>query len=73
MTSREHNHKHHGLSKITSDRDTAGGSTSNLPDPYPNMSGEAKSLADTISTMGFPRARVARAIQKHGNDDKLVR
>ena len=64
--------KRHSLSDNVHSADVAATSTSNLPDPYPSMSSEAKSLVDTISAMGFPRACVARAVNKHGSDDKQV-
>ncbi len=43
-----------------------------LPDPYNSLSHEMKRFVDNISVMGFPRARVARAAQKLGQDDKKV-
>ena len=44
-----------------------------LPNPYDSLSHEAQRFVENITDMGFPRARVARAVQKLGNDDKQVR
>lgn len=44
----------------------------NLPDPYNDLSHEMKRFVDGIADMGFSRARVARAAQKLGKDDKKV-
>lgn len=72
MSMQSNHNKRHSLSDNACGGDVAAGSTSSLPDPYVNMSLEAKTLVDNISAMGFPRARVARVVKKHGNDDKQV-
>ncbi|CAH1797259.1 unnamed protein product [Owenia fusiformis] len=43
-----------------------------LPNPYPRLSSEHKLLVDNISAMGFPHTRVARAVEKYKEDDKMV-
>ncbi|CAE1225185.1 unnamed protein product [Acanthosepion pharaonis] len=41
-------------------------------DPFPTMSQEAQNFVQQYLSMGFPRARVARAVEKLGLDDKEV-
>ena len=43
-----------------------------LKNPYADLSWEAKELVDNLASMGFPRDRTARAVQKLGQDDKQV-
>ena len=43
-----------------------------MPDPYHSLSEEAQRLVDTLTIMGFPRGRTARAVQNIGMDDKQV-
>lgn len=48
------------------------GNTSSLPDPFHELSIDAQRLVNSISDMGFPRPRVARAVHKLGENDKQV-
>ena len=49
-----------------------GGSSSRLPDPYSNFNPEGKRFINRVTDMGFSRARVARAVEKLGENDKKV-
>ncbi|XP_013396166.1 ubiquitin-associated protein 1 isoform X3 [Lingula anatina] len=40
--------------------------------PYSKLSNESQRLVDSVVSMGFPQARVARAVEKLGMDDKQV-
>ncbi|XP_063245080.1 ubiquitin-associated protein 1 [Bacillus rossius redtenbacheri] len=46
--------------------------TSTLPNPFRSLSSSEQKLARHISEMGFPLARVARACQTFGNNEKMV-
>lgn len=46
--------------------------TEDPDDPFPSLPKHLQDLAVTISTMGFPRGRVARACQLYGDDQKKV-
>lgn len=46
--------------------------TEDPDDPFPSLPKHLQDLAVAISTMGFPRGRVARACQLYGNDQKKV-
>ncbi|CAG5116549.1 unnamed protein product [Candidula unifasciata] len=43
-----------------------------LTDPYYNLSAEAQAFTNSLTSMGFLRARVARAVAKFGQDEKEV-
>lgn len=43
-----------------------------LPDPYDNLNPKLQSVCKSISNMGFPLDRVARACDDIGDDDKKV-
>lgn len=43
-----------------------------LPDPYHELDCEARGLVDSVAEMGFPRDRVARAVQRLGTQHKKV-
>lgn len=43
-----------------------------LPDPYDNLNPKLQSVCNSISNMGFPLDRVARACDDIGDDDKKV-
>ncbi|XP_005106098.1 ubiquitin-associated protein 1 isoform X2 [Aplysia californica] len=43
-----------------------------LTDPYHSLSREAQAFTDSLTSMGFLKARVARAVQKFGQDQKEV-
>ncbi|XP_077989174.1 ubiquitin-associated protein 1-like isoform X2 [Glandiceps talaboti] len=45
---------------------------STLPNPYSMMSSKERQFTDRITAMGFPQHRVARAVQRLGEDDKQV-
>lgn len=42
------------------------------PDPFESLQSESQFLVQKIVEMGFPRARVARACQKLGSNDKKI-
>lgn len=46
---------------------------SRLPDPFAELTTDAQALVQNMAEMGFPRPRVARAVQKLGTDHKKVR
>lgn len=46
--------------------------TVGLSDPYPNLSREAQVFIDHLTSMGFLRARAARAVATFGMDEKEV-
>ncbi|XP_064620272.1 ubiquitin-associated protein 1-like isoform X2 [Lineus longissimus] len=46
--------------------------TASLPDPFARLSREEQQFTMSITDMGFPRAQVARAVQKLGADGKQV-
>lgn len=43
-----------------------------LGDPYHSLSREAQIFTDNLTSMGFLRARVARAVEKFGPDEREV-
>ena len=43
-----------------------------LPNPYPQMTPAQQQFVNNISDMGFTRARVARTVEKLGQDHKKV-
>ncbi|XP_059163302.1 uncharacterized protein LOC131946501 isoform X2 [Physella acuta] len=43
-----------------------------LGDPYHSLSREAQIFTDNLTSMGFLRARVARAVEKFGQDEREV-
>lgn len=43
-----------------------------LTDPYYSLSAEAQAFTNSLTSMGFLRARVARAVAKFGQDEKEV-
>ncbi|KAG0730372.1 Ubiquitin-associated protein 1 [Chionoecetes opilio] len=45
---------------------------SRLPDPFTELNTEAQGLVQNMAEMGFPRPRVARAVQKLGTDHKKL-
>lgn len=45
---------------------------SRLPDPFAELTTDAQALVQNMAEMGFPRPRVARAVQKLGTDHKKV-
>lgn len=45
---------------------------SRLPDPFAELTTDAQALVQSMAEMGFPRPRVARAVQKLGTDHKKV-
>ncbi|CAL1528732.1 unnamed protein product [Lymnaea stagnalis] len=46
--------------------------TAGLSDPYPSLSREAQVFTNSLTSMGFLRARVARAVATFGMDEKEV-
>ncbi|XP_066966444.1 uncharacterized protein [Macrobrachium rosenbergii] len=45
---------------------------SRLPDPFAELTADAQVLVQSMAEMGFPRPRVARAVQKLGTDHKKL-
>ncbi|KAK7080461.1 hypothetical protein SK128_025037 [Halocaridina rubra] len=45
---------------------------SRLPDPFTELTSDAQNLVQSMAEMGFPRPRVARAVQKLGTDHKKL-
>ncbi|XP_053639508.2 ubiquitin-associated protein 1 [Cherax quadricarinatus] len=45
---------------------------SRLPDPFAELTTDAQVLVQSMAEMGFPRPRVARAVQKLGTDHKKL-
>lgn len=45
---------------------------SRLPDPFAELTTDAQALVQNMAEMGFPRPRVARAVQKLGTDHKKL-
>ncbi|XP_045135742.1 stress response protein NST1-like [Portunus trituberculatus] len=45
---------------------------SRLPDPFGELTTDAQALVQNMAEMGFPRPRVARAVQKLGTDHKKL-
>ncbi|KAG7154571.1 capping protein inhibiting regulator of actin dynamics-like [Homarus americanus] len=45
---------------------------SRLPDPFTELTTDAQALVQSMAEMGFPRPRVARAVQKLGTDHKKL-
>ncbi|XP_063858771.1 ubiquitin-associated protein 1-like isoform X2 [Scylla paramamosain] len=45
---------------------------SRLPDPFGELTTDAQALVQNMAEMGFPRSRVARAVQKLGTDHKKL-
>ncbi|XP_071516033.1 uncharacterized protein [Panulirus ornatus] len=45
---------------------------SRLPDPFAELTTDAQALVQSMAEMGFPRPRVARAVQKLGTDHKKL-
>ncbi|KAA0188147.1 hypothetical protein HAZT_HAZT007084 [Hyalella azteca] len=43
-----------------------------LPDPFSELDSEVQSLVCSVAEMGFPRARVARAVQRLGTQHKKL-
>ena len=43
-----------------------------LTDPYKSLSKEEQSFTDSLTSMGFLRARVARAVKYFGTDEREV-
>lgn len=43
------------------------------PDAYSKLSEQGKSTVDNVVSMGFPKDRVVRAVEKLGGDGKEVR
>ncbi|XP_076465032.1 uncharacterized protein LOC143296913 [Babylonia areolata] len=41
-------------------------------DPYASLSSEAKTFVNNLTSMGFPRSRVSRAVEKFGVDEREV-
>lgn len=56
----------------TSCSDDSPTDSNQVNDPFPNMSQEAQNFVQQYLSMGFPRARVARAVEKLGLDEKEV-
>ena len=63
------------VSQPASSSSTSPGSSSTtptLPDPYSSLKPQQQKVVDSISDMGFPRSRVARTVDKLGEDGKKV-
>ncbi|KAL8602256.1 hypothetical protein ACOMHN_022769 [Nucella lapillus] len=41
-------------------------------DPYPGLSSQAKTFVSNLTSMGFSRSRVSRAVEKFGTDEREV-
>lgn len=53
------------IGKVCEDR-------SSLPDPWPVLEESEKAFVKNIASMGFPQARVSRAVQRLGMKDSEV-
>ena len=60
-----------GLQDTNNDKETSSYQSA-LPDPQPLLSETDKKFVANVSSMGFPAPRVARAVQKFGQNEREV-
>ncbi|ROT69524.1 Ubiquitin-associated protein 1 [Penaeus vannamei] len=61
-----------GLSQTTVGSHQYTPTKTRLPDPFIELTADAQALVQSMAEMGFPRPRVARAVQKLGTDHKKL-